>query len=329
MVRPFFATRSGTLGAMTTPDQAGEAPLRIALIGGSGLGEAFSATAGQMKVHDELDTPFGRPSGPIVQTRFEGVDVLLLQRHGPGHLLNPSQVPYRANLFALKMLGATHVLASGAVGSLRAEYEPRHLVIVDQAIDKTIGRANTFYERAAVHVDFAEPFCPVLRSLLADAADSIGVRTHPGGCYVCAEGPQFSSRAESHLHRLFGGDVVGMTLLPEAKLAREAELPYAALCLVTDYDVWRPHDPSVARDADALLSEIIGHLKEASANAMAVLRAAITAMPRRREDLATCPASSALRLGIWSDKTTIDPREIERLSPLWGRYFPAADEPAK
>lgn len=307
---------------MTPDNDDSHPPLRIALIGGTGLGEAFGVDP-QARVHENLDTPFGRPSGPIVETTLDGVQVLLLQRHGPGHTLNPSAVPYRANLFALKMLGATHVLASGAVGSLRREYEPRHLVIVDQAIDRTFRRAGTFYERAAVHVDFAEPFCPVLRSLLLEAARSHHLVAHDGGCYVCMEGPQFSTRAESHRHRLIGGDVIGMTLLPEAKLAREAELPYAAVCLVTDYDAWRSHDPSVTRDSDALLGEIIGHLKEASAHAMTLLRGAIAAMPDRREELWSCPAASALRLAIWSDKSQLDPAEVERLAPLWGRYFPS------
>src|SRR5687768_3120748 len=164
-------------------------PLKVALIGGTGLGEIFRSD--NARIH-ELDTPFGRPSSPILEAQLEGIPVLLLSRHGSGHVIPPGQVPYRANLFALKALGATHVLASGAVGSLRDEYRPRDLVIPDQAIDKTGGRAQSFYEKAAVHVDFAEPFCPILRRLLLDAAgDGFEARVHDGGCYVCMEGPAF------------------------------------------------------------------------------------------------------------------------------------------
>lgn len=308
------------------------APLKVALIGGSGLGESFH-------VHDatahELDTPFGRPSGPILETTLDGMPALLLTRHGPGHALNPGQVPYRANIFALKQLGATHVLASGAVGSLREEYRPRELVIPDQAIDKTNGRAKTFYEHAAVHVEFADPFCPVLRRLLLEAASEISqvaasggadappLAVHNGGCYVCMEGPAFSTRSESHMHRLWGGDLIGMTLMPEAKLAREAELPYAAVCLVTDYDCWRPHvlPDGHTPDPFALLSEILANLQEATARATALLQRALGLMSRRQAELSACPAREALRLGIWTDKRRIDPAEVRRLWPLWGRHF--------
>ena len=298
-------------------------PLKIAVIGGSGLGETFS---GDGATAHAVDTPFGPPSGSILETTYDGTPVLLLQRHGPGHLLNPSAVPYRANLFALKALGATHVLASGAVGSLREEYRPRDLVIPDSSIDKTHGRAKTFFDALAVHVEFADPFCPVLRSLLLEAAgESAGgdFQTHDGGCYVCMEGPQFSTRAESHMHRLWGGDVVGMTLLPEAKLAREAELPYAAVCLVTDYDSWRPKEPEAGHDPAALLNEIIGHLKQASANAGGLIRRAVKLMAQRPEALAACPATRALDLAIWSDKAKVDAAEIARLRPIFGRHFAA------
>lgn len=297
----------------------GAQPLKVALIGGSGLGETFRAEGA--RAH-ELDTPFGPPSSPILEAELDGVRVLLLARHGPGHVLPPGRVPYRANMFALKQLGATHVLASGAVGSLREEYRPRDLVIPDQVIDKTSGRAQSFYDRAAVHVEFAEPFCPVLQRLLRRAAQGVGeTQVHGGGCYVCMEGPAFSSRAESHMHRLWGGDLVGMTLLPEAKLAREAELPYAAVCLVTDYDSWRPANEADPADPFALLQKIIGNLKQATASAMILLRRTISLMNERRGELEACPARRALELGIWSDREKIDPAEIQRLWPLWGRHF--------
>ncbi|MEM7806928.1 MAG: S-methyl-5'-thioadenosine phosphorylase [Planctomycetota bacterium] len=291
--------------------------IKIAVIGGSGLGEALHADDA---TEHFPDTPFGKPSAPILETTLDGVPVLLLRRHGIGHVHNPSAVPYRANVFALKQLGATHVLASGAVGSLRETMEPRHLVLPDSTIDKTTKRANTFYEHAAVHVGFDEPFCPVLRKLLADAAAEVeGVTLHDRGTYVCMEGPSFSTKAESHMHRLWGGDLIGMTLMPEARLAREAELPYAAVCLVTDYDCWRPHDAS--QGPQDLLTEIIGHLKAATANAMSLLRAALAMSSTRTDELLVCPARDALALGIWSDKSKIDPAEIERLEPLWGRHF--------
>jgi len=230
--------------------------IRIGLIGGSGLGAALGTQTGGT-AHD-IETPFGPTSGPITETNWAGLTVFFLSRHGPGHTLNPTAVPFRANIFALKSLGVTHILASGAVGSLREEFKPRQLVIPDQVIDKTHKRSNTFFERAAVHAEFAEPFCPVLRRTILEAAKLMSPTpevapvggpeattppasptVHDGGCYVCMEGPAFSTRAESLMHRLWGGDLVGMTAMPEAKLAREAEIAYALVALVTDYDCWR------------------------------------------------------------------------------------------
>lgn len=295
--------------------------LKIGLIGGSGLGQLLGSL-GEGTRH-ELDTPFGRPSDAITETSLDGVPVLLLSRHGSGHLLNPSQVPFRANLFALKQLGCTHILASGAVGSLREELRPRDLVIPDQVIDKTHKRPNTFYEHAAVHVEFAEPFCPVLRRILLETAagEAESFKTHGRGCYVCMEGPAFSTRAESLMHRLWGGDLVGMTAMPEAKLAKEAEIPYALVSLVTDYDSWRPHPPAAPADPAALLNEILGHLKAASDNAIRLIRRTVAAMAERRAELADCPARQALKLAIWSDKSRIDENEVRRLGPLWLKYF--------
>jgi 5'-methylthioadenosine phosphorylase len=244
--------------------------ITIGLIGGSGLGAAMARqTEG---TRHEVDTPFGRPSDAIMETQWSGLRILFLNRHGPGHLLNPSQVPYRANIFALKQLGCTHILASGAVGSLREEFKPRHLVIPDQVIDKTHRRVGTFYEHEAVHVEFAEPFCPVLRRILNESVDGIADLTvHDRGAYVCMEGPAFSTRAESLMHRLWGGDLIGMTAMPEAKLAKEAEISYALIALVTDYDSWRPHVPEAPKEGSmavvapidpfVLLKEIIENLE--------------------------------------------------------------------
>jgi 5'-methylthioadenosine phosphorylase len=289
--------------------------LCIGIIGGSGLGEALGAEAGEPRV---VDTPFGRPSGPILLTQWHGVDIALLQRHGPGHLLNPSQVPYRANIFALKTLGVTHVIASGATGSLRENIHPGDLVVADQVIDKTFRRAGTFFEQTAVHVEFSSPFCPVMRQWLLRAAARLeGTHVHDQGTYVCMEGPAFSTQAESHLHRAWGGDLIGMTAMPEAKLAREAELAYALLALPTDYDCWKPHDASLGQQE--LLKEIIGNLQKATAAGVALLKAALRDVTLLREQAS--PAHDALKLAIWSDKTKIAPTEVERLKPLWGRYF--------
>ena len=313
--------------------------LRIGLIGGSGLGQLLGgsgAEGAENAQRHEIETPFGVPSDAILETRWGDATVLLLSRHGPGHLLNPSRVPYRSNIFALKQLGCTHILATGAVGSLREEYKPRSLVIPDQVIDRTYKRANTFYEEAAVHVEFAEPFCPVLRQIVLEAAkaQAEGERptVHDRACYVAMEGPAFSTRAESLMHRLWGGDLIGMTAMPEAKLAREAEIPYALIALVTDYDCWRRPSASAATAGDAkeqqekvdphvLLKEIIGNLEAATANAMSLIRRTVDLMSERREQLAACPARHALELGIWSDKSRIPAEEIERLAPLWGKYF--------
>jgi 5'-methylthioadenosine phosphorylase len=286
----------------------------------------------------EIETPFGKPSDAIVETQWAGVPVLFLSRHGPGPLLNPSHVPYRANIFALKQLGCTHIIASGAVGSLRDEFKPRELVIPDQVIDKTHKRAATFFDQAAVHVEFAEPFCGVLRRILLEAGasaekptglpDGKPLAVHGRGCYVAMEGPAFSTRAESLMHRLWGGDLIGMTAMPEAKLAREAEISYALIALVTDYDCWRqpstaPQSEAKAEPADAfaLLKEIIANLQAASENAIVLMKRAVQLIAARREELAACPARHALKLAIWSDKARIPRDEVQRLSPLWMKYF--------
>ena len=318
--------------------------LKIGLIGGTGLGQALAATTEGAR--HEIDTPFGRPSDAIIETTWAGVPVLILSRHGPGHVINPTQIPTRANIFALKQLGCTHIIASGAVGSLREEYKPRDLVIPDQVIDKTHKRPNTFFERAAVHVEFAEPFCPVLRQTLLDAArpadgqPDAAHAVHDRGCYVCMEGPAFSTRAESLMHRLWGGDLIGMTAMPEARLAREAEISYALIALVTDYDCWRNKPaltpagtdaPSAAPlsakpDPHELLREIIANVQAATQNAIELMKRAVELAAQRRDQLAAAPARRALELAIWSDKSRIDPAEVQRLAPLWVKYFENAPQ---
>ncbi|HEX7010234.1 MAG TPA: S-methyl-5'-thioadenosine phosphorylase [Phycisphaeraceae bacterium] len=290
-------------------------PLRIGIIGGSGLEQALNAQQGQAH---QPDTPFGPPSSPIILTQWEGVEVAILQRHGPGHRLNPSQVPYRANIYALKTLGVTHILASGATGSLREHITAGDLVIPDQVIDKTYKRPNTFFEHAAVHVELAEPFCPVMRRWLLAAATRLqGVQVHDRGVYVCMEGPAFSTRAESHMHRAWGGDLIGMTCMPEARLAREAEIAYALVALPTDYDCWRPPQPG--KTQQALLEEILANLQRATQNSIALIQAALHDVSILQAQ--PSPAHEALKLAIWSDKARIDPQEIDRLRPIWGRYF--------
>ncbi len=293
----------------------------IGVIGGTGLGEAlFGETGGEM--HD-ITTPFGRPSAPVRVVRWHGLDVALLPRHGEGHVLNPSQVPYRANIYALKALGVTHVLASGAVGSLREHIQPRHLVIVDQVIDRTYRRTPTFFDEGlAVHVEFAQPFCPQLRALLQSVAGRVATTVHSSGTYVCMEGPAFSTVAESLRHRSEGGDLIGMTALPEAKLAREAEMSYALVALVTDYDCWRPHEPGGT--PQALLAEIIGNLKAATAHALTLIRAAIEAFAER--PLPPGPIHTGLDLAVWTDRAKIAPAVAARYGVLLERYLRARPE---
>ena len=288
---------------------------RIGIIGGSGLGQALGQlTHGQ---EHSLDTPFGKPSGAIVTGELSGVPVALLARHGAGHVHSPTHVPYRANIFALKTLGVTHLLCSTAVGSLREEIAPRDLVVPDQLIDKTFRRQTTFFDEFAVHAELANPFCSKLRSILLESARTTKAKVHDGATLVVMEGPQFSTRAESELHRSWGAHLIGMTAMPEAKLAREAELCCAYLSLPTDYDCWRPHPEAL--DQHALLQEIIGNLEANTALALEVLRKAVRLVAERCT--ADCSCQSALSLGLWTDKSKISAETREKLKPLIGRLF--------
>jgi len=290
---------------------------KVGIIGGSGLGDALCGDAGSGRRHN-VATPFGDPSDAIVETRWGNTTVYLLNRHGPGHLIGPSDVNYRANIYALKALGCTHVIASGAVGSLREEIQPKDLVIPDQIIDKTYRRVPTFFDRAmAVHVELAAPFCPVLGRHLAACAEAVApTRVHVGGTYVCMEGPGFSTRAESEMHRAWGGSLIGMTAAPEFKLAREAELAYALLCLPSDYDCWRPSPNELSKQE--LLKEIIGNLTQATANATALIRQAVA----RFDEIADIPspAHSALELAIWTQRDMIVPAQRQHLGALLEKY---------
>jgi 5'-methylthioadenosine phosphorylase len=304
---------------------------RIGIIGGSGLGNALlAANASDSRAQTvDVDTPFGKPSAPITLASWEqggglGVPIAFLARHGLGHTIPPSAVPFRANIYALKAVGCRWIIASGAVGSLREEIAPRDLVLVDQFIDKTYRRVGTFFDElggGAVHVEFSEPVCPVLHNILKSAATgaNLGVsRIHPKGTYVCMEGPAFSTRAESLMHRQWGGDLIGMTAMPEAKLAREAEISYALIALATDYDCWKPHPPT-GQSKLALLQEIIGHMHAATDNALALIKAAVPYLWERRTE--EFPPHKALELAIWTDKNAIPAPVKKRLELLWSKYL--------
>lgn len=288
----------------------------IGIIGGTGLGEKLASREGTERL--EVDTPFGSPSGPLLRGKWFGQEVVFLNRHGEGHTYCPSAVPFRANIFALKQLGVTHIIASGAVGSLREEIQPGDLVICDQVIDKTYRRKGTFFDKGVVaHVELADPFCETLRALLLSCAGDIEAKVHEKGTYVVMEGPQFSTRAESHMHRAWGGDLIGMTCMPEAKLAREAEICYALVALATDYDCWRP--VHAGGDKKALLAEIIGNLERASAAAVSLIEAAVKRIAQSAP--AQCPCQDALELALWSDKSKVSRETVQSLKPLIGQYF--------
>jgi 5'-methylthioadenosine phosphorylase len=264
-----------------------------------------------------IETPFGPTSGPIFTMELDGVPVALLDRHGAGHLLGPTRVPYRANLFALKVLGVSHVLGCGMVGSLREHIHPHHLVIPDQVIDRTYRRPCTFYDDVVVHVEMTEPFCETLRHVLSEVAQDIGSEeVHRQGTYVCIEGPSLSTRAESRMYRSWGGDLIGMTVMPEARLAREAELHYALVAVPTDYDSWQ----SVAsNEPEAMNTAHLQNRRAAVANGLALLR---RALPRVALAPPQCRCDSSLALGIWSDRSRISNEVRSRLRPLIGKYLP-------
>ena len=282
---------------------------RIGIIGGSGLYEM----AGLTDVREErVETPFGPPSDTYVLGRLEGRPVAFLARHGRGHRLLPSELNFRANIYGFKSLGAEWILSASAVGSMREDVKPRDILIPDQFFDRTKARSSTFFgDGLVVHVAFADPTCPALGDLLYQAAREEGATVHRGGTYLCIEGPQFSTRAESRIYRTWGVDVIGMTNLQEAKLAREAEICYATMALVTDYDVWHETEEDVTVEA------VIAVLLENAAMAKAILRRAVRAIPAAR----TCPCSRALRDAIITARNRIPPATRERLKLLVGKYL--------
>ena len=283
---------------------------RIGIIGGSGLYELPGLVTGEEVA---LSTPFGAPSDALMTGTLGDAELVFLPRHGRGHRLTPTEVPYRANIWALKELGCDWVISVSAVGSLEAEIEPGHVVLVDQFIDRTRQRAQTFFGDGVVaHVAMGDPVCEALRGYLAAACDQVGVRWHDRGTYVCMEGPAFSTRAESEMYRSFGASVVGMTNIPEAKLAREAEMSYATLAFATDYDCWHPgHD-------DVTVDQVIAVLRANVDKAKAVLAAAV---PMVASHEGPAPHHDALASAILTDPAAIDAAARERLRPLIGKYL--------
>jgi 5'-methylthioadenosine phosphorylase len=280
----------------------------IGIIGGTGLYQMDGFT----DVHEvAVPTPFGPPSDALVVGSLEGRRVAFLPRHGRGHRILPHELNFRANVFAMKTLGVEWILSVSAVGSLKERYEPLHVVVPDQFIDRTQQRSSTFFGRGLVaHVAFAHPFCRNLSKVMAEACADAGATHHVGGTYVCMEGPQFSTRAESELYRSWGADLIGMTNLQEAKLAREAEICYATLAMVTDYDCWHPEHDAVTAE------QIIGVLGRNAETARRVLRAAVRRLPIPRG----CECATALKYALVTPPELV-PDEVKRdLEPVIGRY---------
>jgi 5'-methylthioadenosine phosphorylase len=281
----------------------------LAVLGGSGIYELEGLVDVEELV---VETPFGPPSDAVVRGRLGDTTLLFLPRHGRGHRIAPHQIEARANVCALKMLGATHLVSVSAVGSMRDEIAPGDFVVVDQFIDLTRKRASTFFEDGVVaHVAFADPICKDLGAALATASERARVRVHRGGTYVCIEGPQFSSRAESLLYRSWGVSVIGMTAMPEAKLAREAELPYSLLALATDYDCWHETEETVTVEA------IVAVMKQNAAGARRTLGELAGALPDPRASA----AHGALKAALMTSPERIPPKTLARLEWLVGKYL--------
>jgi 5'-methylthioadenosine phosphorylase len=281
----------------------------IAVIGGSGLYDMEGLTVLEER---EIMTPFGKPSAPIRIGEIAGRRVAFLPRHGLGHQYNPSTVPYRANIWALKSLGVFWVVTVSAVGSLRIDIKPGEFCIPDNIIDKTHKRANTLYDGLAVHVGLSKPFHPMLRKVLLEAVRAEGVPVHDGGTYVCMEGPAFSTQAESELHRSWGASLIGMTAMPEARLAREAEMCYATIALPTDYDVWH-------EDESVDVASVLAILRQNIDNVRRVLRRVIPAIPLELEQ--ECDASRALEHAIMTKPDFIAPEARRDLGIFLQKYL--------
>lgn len=306
------AHMTSTQGAPTSASRRGQARARIGVLGGSGLYHMPDLTDVEEVA---VETPFGSPSDNISIGTLEGTRIAFLPRHGRGHRISPSNLPVRANLWALKSLGVEWVLSISAVGSMREDVAPLDFLIPDQLFDRTRGRVHSFFEGMVVHCTFAEPFCPTLSRVVGAAAESLGdVRVHHGGTYICIEGPLFSTKAESRIYRQWGVDVIGMTALPEAKLAREAELHYATLACVTDYDCWHETEESVT------VEMVIANLQRNVANAQRVIRE-IARQASTLDADSPCNCDRALATAILTDPRHIAPETRARYDLLIGRYL--------
>jgi 5'-methylthioadenosine phosphorylase len=284
-------------------------PAVIGVIGGSGLYQ-MPELVGVREV--EIKTPFGKTSDPLIRGRLGGVDLIFLPRHGKGHRWLPTEINFRANIFALKKLGVDRIISVSAVGSLREEIAPGHLVVPDQFIDRTTQRPSTFFGRGVVaHVSLANPFCSDLSKVLVTAARQEGAEVHPGGTYVCMEGPQFSTRAESHLYRAWGAHVIGMTNLQEAKLAREAEICFGTLALATDYDCWND------QAGDVEIEHVLTVLKQNVALAQRTIARASAELSEPR----SCGCVSALKNAIITEWARIPKKIRAELQPIIGKYL--------
>src|SRR5579875_3543724 len=291
-------------------ESVGLAKAEIGIIGGSGL----YSMPGLTDVREErVSTPFGEPSEVLVLGTLEGRSVAFLARHGKGHRLLPSELPFKANIYAMKALGVRSILSVSAVGSLKEEHKPTDFVIPTQFIDRTFDRSATFFGDGVVgHVAFGDPVCGVVAGVFAKACEEVGVVGKLGGTYVCMEGPRFSTRAESKLYRSWGADVIGMTNLQEAKLAREAEISYATLAMVTDYDCWHEgHE-------DVTVEQVVAVMHQNAENAQKVVKAAVRLMP---EDLSASPAQTAAKFAIMTDRAAIPTETKKKLDVLFGKYW--------
>lgn len=283
--------------------------VKIGVIGGSGLYEMAGLTE---KSEVRVKTPFGSPSDAIILGTLEGKRVAFLARHGRGHRLMPSELNFRANVYAMKVLGVERILSASAVGSLKEELAPLDIVLPDQFVDRTRGRISTFFgEGLVAHVAFADPVCADLSRQVHQAAVRLGVRCVQGGTYVCMEGPAFSTRAESHLYRSWGMDLIGMTNLQEAKLAREAEICYLTIALVTDYDCWHESHETVT------VEMIIANLEQNSRNAQSIIRQTVRDLSPTR----ACRCGDALRHALITERSHIPSDTVEKLRPIVGRYL--------
>jgi len=286
--------------------------IQIGIIGGSGLYDMAGVTDRQDVT---LTTPFGAPSGPYVTGTLRGRRVAFLARHAVGHRILPSEINFRANIFGMKLLGVEYILAASAVGSLKEQYKPLDIVIPDQFFDRTRGRVSTFFGRGlAAHVAFAHPFCRLLSGIAYDSGRAAGATIHKGGTYVCMEGPQFSTLAESKLYRSWAMDIIGMTNLQEAKLAREAEICYATIALVTDYDCWHPDHDSVT------VEMILANLTQNAKTAEQIIAGAVAQLPYER----TCECASALKYALVTRPDAIPGQVKKDLAPIIGKYLQSA-----